>query len=80
MRYLYIPLPLNLRNPTGKLLVYLHPYMSINGKVFNVYEDKFLREILNKEEMKQHTKWGCYIMSSFIIVPFYILIIRCLYQ
>jgi len=44
MCYLYISLALNFRNPTGKLLVYVHSYMSINGRVLNVYEDKLLRK------------------------------------
>jgi hypothetical protein len=69
MCYLGISLPLSLRNPTGKLLVYVHSNMSENGRVLNVYEDKLLTEILNEEEMKQHTKLGCYRMSSFIISP-----------
>jgi hypothetical protein len=54
--------------------------MSVNGRILNAFEDKLLREILTEEEMKQHTKWGCYIMGSFIIGPLYILILRCLNQ
>jgi hypothetical protein len=69
MCYLCISLALNLREPTGKLLVYLHSYMSANGRILNVYEDKLLREILKQEGEKQHTKWRCYIMSSFLIIP-----------
>jgi hypothetical protein len=53
MCYIYISLALNLGNPTGKLLVYVHPYMSENGRLLNVYEEKLRWEILTQKEGKQ---------------------------